>query len=233
MQLSQRRKKKGVPLCYQWDPISPFKTPVDYHRRLVSTISIRAKYDHALLRFQLEFHADSSWTEVKIYEPCKLSSRSQSQVKIPQEYQKHLTWITHESMGESDQAKWLQNVLDCFAEELNCLPPDFNPSSSWRSHSLNCLIFRAYYGVDSLDKEQVEIKARARVDPASSHETPLNAQQWLQFYTQPDVILDIFDGHWLSIKPHGFPLIKDIPTAAASDLRSNQALGMSEAISHK
>src|SRR6267143_551204 len=98
-------------------------------------------------------------------------------VNIPAEYHPHLMWIHQESLGDLQESKWLQNVIDCFAEELCAIQSDID--ASWRSLSLNCLMVRTFNSMPYNDQVEIMKKVIARTNPGHKK---MNANGFLQFY---------------------------------------------------
>jgi len=103
------------------------------------------------------------------------------QMQIPVEYFPHLTWIQQESVGDSTRSKWLSNILDCFVEELQKLPPHVHPS--WRSTSLNPLLVRRFNGLADEDVPGIT----NMVMEINGGGAP-TLEDWKDFYIDIDVI---------------------------------------------
>lgn len=134
---------------------------------------------------------------VQVLDP---STGSLFQRQIAAEYCHHLRWIQEESVGNSDRCRWLCNVLDCFAEELENLPNTMN--LSWRSRSLNPLLVRAFYLIPDSNAKMVE-KEGHRVLRTT---TPL-LKDWQAFYIDIDVISSSYESLWNERKPKTAPQI--------------------------
>lgn len=111
------------------------------------------------------------------------------QRSIAQEYYRHLCWIQQESAGADLRCRWLWNILDHLAEELEKLPDGVQ--ESWRSCTLNSLLVRAFYEVKDLDPKSVQ--------PFVSPLKPLHV--WSQFYHDIDVISTDYADLWDKLKP--------------------------------
>lgn len=127
------------------------------------------------------------------------SNNASFTIRIPADYHPHLVWTQKESIGTSSRARWLQNVLDHFAEELRAVLPEVD--SSWRSYSLQCLLVRAFNSVQDDDKEAIEQRAIVKTNPSLKK---LSLSEWLHFYTYIDVASSKYESLWKLVKPEGF-----------------------------
>ena len=152
---------------------------------------------HQICRFNLESELDPAqslnYTEVTV---TNRSTGKSFQKKIPSEYHFHLGWIEQESTEGSRRSKWLQNVMDHLAEELDKAPLDLQPS--WRSASLNALLVREFHGV--MDSDGAELQKRAATLVGVPGET-LTPQNWEHFYFGVDVISGNYKDRWKDTKP--------------------------------
>jgi hypothetical protein len=112
---------------------------------------------------------------------------------IPQEYYLHLCWIQQESVGTSDRCRWLWNILDCLAEELEELSD--RAGDSWRSPILNSLLTRAFYGLSDQDQAKIE-------EHISQHGDPITMDHCRAFYFDKDVIHRNYVPRWNKLKPN-------------------------------
>lgn len=193
----RQKRGAGVPNCYKWDPVSPGDTPPDYAQRSGSLArGFPLPLSHHLHRFQLTFELVSDRTVVSVLE---YSTGILFIVGIPADYYPHLAWIQRESMEGSSRAKWLQNALDHFAEELRSVSAGVD--SSWRSRSLHCLILRAFYSIPDDDEAAIATAAKVQINPRLKN---LTQNDWMDFYSLIDPINPSYNERWKGIKPQGF-----------------------------
>ncbi|KAF9643521.1 hypothetical protein BDM02DRAFT_3191508 [Thelephora ganbajun] len=178
--LKEHRQKNVQNRCYMWDCMLPDETPEDY-----------------VQRFELRFWSDSNAT---IMDVTELSTQDSFRTTISGNYRFHLAWIQLESVGDSKRCKWLQNVLDHFAEELSQAPRG-GADPLWRSPVLNPLLMRVFYQVP--DDQAKSIKEKVVAVVARSARKDPTIEDWKDFYTSCDVINPTFETCWTKLKPHG------------------------------
>ncbi|KAF9643128.1 hypothetical protein BDM02DRAFT_3192164 [Thelephora ganbajun] len=159
-------------------------------------LATRTRPQHAI-KFKLTFQLNSGATIVDVME---LSTQNSFHAIISNNYGFHLAWIQHESVGNSKRSRWLQNVLDHFAEELRQAPKG-GVDPSWRSPVLNPLLVRAFYGVADDKVGLIKEKVVAMVARSACKDPSL--EDWTSFYTSSDVIDPAFEAHWMKLKPCG------------------------------
>lgn len=171
---------------------------------------------HHICRFELMTALDSSCTVVSIQE---LSTGTKFQKRIPAEYHPHLTWIKIESTGSLQRSRWLQNVLDCFVDELR---PVSEFPASWRSTTLNSLLVRAFYRLPDEDPKAIN---DGFYDIMGLGWTP-RLTDWNLFYSGFDVVGEAHLGKWEEVKPGHFGQHRDDDQAVTSNMPAEQDPGV-------
>ena len=164
-------------------------------------------------RFKLITRLVSNCTVVKAFE---LSTGAEFRKRIPGLYHPHLSWIEHELTRRPSTSKWLQAVMDCFADELR---QEEEFPSTWRSRSLNSLLIREFCGIPHDDPKAISRCAAGKMLLAR---TTLTVDQWWEFYTHVDVVGPRFHPTWAEIKPQFFKA--DGGGTPAEDVVENAAL---------
>lgn len=124
----------------------------------------------------------------------ELSTGANFKKRIPDLYHPQLTWITRESKEKGPSSKWLQNVMDCFAEELRSVQ-EFSPT--WRSTSLNSLLMRRFYSIPHGDPKRIAVMVNEIVQAGGR----VTIKHWIEFYTGLDVISREYFPEWALKEP--------------------------------
>ena len=177
------------------------QTVVTSTGRLLASISALPHFvcSRDFYRFDVTIKLASDCTEVTV---SNRSTGDKWQRMIAIEYHRHLAWILAESTQDSRRSLWLQNVLDCFVDELREIPSEL--FTSWRSAALNPLLVRAFHYIPDDDPKQISKRASSWLMAAT-----MNIPEWETFYTNSDVISQGYDPVWDKIKPRANNQDKD------------------------